>query len=127
MEPITAGLLVALASGTAGAAGQQIWASLRDLVARRRRGEAAGDEGELEVPAEPPRSEERAHQLAEVLNERAEQDPDFARALDIWRRRASAEAGIRTGPGEVRNVISGGTQSTVVQARDINGPLTFGG
>ncbi|WP_234383192.1 hypothetical protein [Streptomyces dysideae] len=118
---------MALASGTAGAAGQQIWASLRDLVARRRRGEAAGDEGELEVPAEPPRSEERAHQLAEVLNERAEQDPDFARALDIWRRRASAEAGIRTGPGEVRNVISGGTQSTVVQARDINGPLTFGG
>lgn len=130
MEPITAGLLVALASGTAGAMGEQLWASLRDL-ALRRRGEAAtaGEEGELVLPAEPPRGEERARQLAEVLNRRAEQDPDFADALDIWRREAADRTGA-TAPapvGDVHNVISGGTQNTVIQARDIHGSINLGG
>ncbi|MGC9540105.1 hypothetical protein [Streptomyces sp. UG1] len=60
--------------------------------------------------------EERARQLAEPLNGRADQDPDFARALDIWRRRAGAEAGTRTGAGDVRNEISSGTvHGAVVQ------------
>ncbi|MFI2720481.1 hypothetical protein ACH5AI_29775 [Streptomyces collinus] len=107
MEPITAGLLVALASGTAGAAGEQIWASLRELVTRR--GSGAGAE-EPAVPAEPPRTEERAGQLAALLNERAGQDPDFAAALEIWRRRADARVASPT--GDVHNEISGGTQTT---------------
>ncbi|MYS91900.1 MULTISPECIES: hypothetical protein [Streptomyces] len=122
MEPITAGLLVALASGTAGAAGEQIWASLRDLVTRR--GRRAGEE-EPALPAEPPRTEERAGQLAALLNARARQDPDFAAALEVWRRRADAEAGSRS--GDVHNEISGGTQGTVIQGRDIHGNITFGG
>lgn len=65
------------------------------------------------MPAEPPRTGERAGQLAALLYERARQDPDFAAALEIWRRRAEAEVGSRS--GDVHNEISGGTQGTVIQ------------
>lgn len=122
MEPITTGLLVALASGTAGAAGEQIWASLRDLV--RRRASAPGEATPV-VPAEPPRTEERARQLAALLNERARQDDGFAAALEIWRRQADAEITSRS--GDVHNTISGGSQGTVIQGRDIHGNITFNG
>ncbi|MEV5351875.1 hypothetical protein ACIPM2_23460 [Streptomyces sp. NPDC086081] len=122
MEPITAGLLLALASGTAGAAGEQMWASLRELVVRR--GSRSGEE-EPAVPADPPRSEERAGQLAELLNERARQDPDFADALEIWRRRAGAQVASRS--GDVTNTITGGSQGTVIQGRDFHGGFTIGG
>ncbi|CAL9580040.1 hypothetical protein [Streptomyces sp. enrichment culture] len=122
MEPITAGLLVALASGTAGAAGEQIWASLRELVTRR--GGPSGAE-EPQVPAVPPSSEERAGRLAALLNERAAQDADFAAALEIWRRRADAEV-TAAGTGDVTNSITGGRQQTVIQGRDFHGDFTFG-
>ncbi|WP_105973053.1 hypothetical protein [Streptomyces geranii] len=128
MDPIAPELLMALAGGTAGAAGQQIWASLRDLVRRRSPvGEPRG-EGELTSLGEAADSPTRARELAEVLALRARQDPAFAQALDTWRREAEALDGTRTGSGDVRNEISGGTvQGPVVQARDINGPLHFGG
>lgn len=122
MEPITAGLLVALASGAAGAAGEQLWTSLRDLATRR--GSHPG-ESELEVSAEPPPTEERAGQLAALLNERARQDLDFAAALEVWRRRVNAEVATRS--GDVTNEISGGTQGTVIQGRDFHGGITLGG
>jgi hypothetical protein len=89
----------------------------------------ANSSGRPCVPAEPPRSEERAQRLAELLNQRAEQDADFADALDIWRRRAADETGTAppAAPGDVHNEISGDTQGTVVQARDIHGSITLGG
>lgn len=43
----------------------------------------------------------------------------------MWRRRADAE--VASGSGDVRNEISGGTQGTVIQGRDIHGGVTFGG
>ncbi|GKQ35856.1 hypothetical protein [Streptomyces sp. A012304] len=128
MDPIAPELLMALASGTAGAAGQQIWFALRDLVGRRPDPEGAPDgEGELVALDEAADSMDRARELAGTLAERARQDPAFARALETWRREAEALPELRTGTGEVRNEISGGTfQGAVVQARDINGPLHFG-
>ncbi|MFI9237073.1 hypothetical protein [Streptomyces sp. NPDC053079] len=128
MDPIAPELLMALASGTAGAAGQQIWFALRNLVARRPDPEAAPDgAGELVALDETPDSVDRARELAGTLAERAGQDPAFARALETWRREAEVLPGLRTGTGEVGNEISGGTfQGAVVQARDINGPLSFG-
>ncbi|MGK5696951.1 hypothetical protein ACSNOJ_29375 [Streptomyces sp. URMC 128] len=50
-----------------------------------------------------PRTEGRAGQLAELLSERARQDPDFAAALEMWRRRADAEAGSRAGDVHTRS------------------------
>lgn len=128
MDQIAPELLMAVAGGTAGAAGQQIWASLRDLVRRRPSGRTQGGEAELTALGTATDDAERARELAEVLAQRARQDPDFARALETWRHRAEAWDQARTGAGDVHNEISGGTfQGPVVQARDINGPLTFGG
>ncbi|MBT2675276.1 hypothetical protein J7E95_31640 [Streptomyces sp. ISL-14] len=128
MDQIAPELLMALAGGTAGAAGQQIWASLRELVRRRPSGQASSGEGELTALDAAADDGERARELAEVLARRAGQDPAFAQALETWRHRAEAWDDGLTGTGDVHNEISGGTfQGPVVQARDINGPLTFGG
>ncbi|MGW2649220.1 hypothetical protein ACWC2T_30945 [Streptomyces sp. NPDC001393] len=128
MDQIAPELLMALASGTAGAAGEQIWTSLRDLVRRRHSGaEPSGDQRELTALAEAPDSAERAAELAEALARRARQDPAFGQALTAWRQEAEALEGTRTGSGDVHNTISGGTQSTVVQARDVHGSINLGG
>ncbi|WP_414166444.1 hypothetical protein ACMATS_00665 [Streptoverticillium reticulum] len=127
MDLIAPELLMALAGGTAGAAGEQIWTSLRDLVGRRRSGGEPGDQGELTALAEAPGNEKRATELAAVLALRARQDPAFAQALAAWRREAEALEGPRTGAGDVHNEVSGGTQNTVVQMRDVHGSITFGG
>ncbi|MFI6009741.1 hypothetical protein ACIBAG_13110 [Streptomyces sp. NPDC051243] len=128
MDQIAPELLMALAAGTAGAAGQQIWTSLRDLVRRRPSGQGPSGADELTALAAAADDAARARELAGVLAERARQDPAFAQALETWRGRAEAWDAERTGAGDVHNEISGGTfQGPVVQARDINGPLTFGG
>ncbi|WP_030670477.1 hypothetical protein [Streptomyces cellulosae] len=127
MDPIAPELLMALAGGTAGAAGEQIWTSLRNLVGRRSSAGEPNHESELTALAEAADSAERATELAEALALRARQDPAFAEALAAWRREAEALEGTRTGSGDVRNVISGGTQSTVVQARDVHGSINLGG
>ena len=127
MVPIAPELLMALASGTAGAAGEQIWTSLRNLVRRRPSDGEPYDEGELTALAAAPDSSERAAELAEALALRARQDPAFAEALAAWRREAEALEGTRTGAGDVRNVVSGGTQNTVIQTRDVHGSINLGG
>jgi hypothetical protein len=127
MDPIAPELLMALAGGTAGAAGQQIWTSLRELVTRRRSDGAPQGEGELTALAQAGDSDERAIELAEVLRLRAEDDSDFARALQAWRTEAENLHFTSTGSGDVRNEISGGTvHGNVVQARDIHGSIHFG-
>lgn len=127
MDPIAPELLMALAEGTAGAAGRQLWTSLREMVGRSvaRQG-TEDDEGELEaflgVRGDSAEREPRARELAAALALRAQQDQDFAHALTIWRRNAERA----TGSGDVSNVISGGTvHRNVIQARDISGPITF--
>ncbi|MER5212593.1 hypothetical protein ABT063_18925 [Streptomyces sp. NPDC002838] len=127
MVPIAPELLMALAGGTAGAAGEQIWMSLRNLVRRRPADGEPHGESELTSLGQAADSAERATELAEALALRARQDPAFAEALAAWRREAEALEGTRTGAGDVRNVISGGTQTTVVQARDVHGSINLGG
>nr|WP_231905738.1 hypothetical protein [Streptomyces davaonensis] len=129
-------LLMALAAGTAGAAGQQIWESLRGLLRRRAPGEAptgevSSGEAELVALGRSADDADRARELANVLALRAAQDPAFAQALESWRQEAEAWDGARparpTGSGDVHNEISGGDfKGPVIQARDINGPLNFG-
>ncbi|WP_245237270.1 hypothetical protein RFN58_29240 [Streptomyces iakyrus] len=77
------------------------------------------------MPAEPPRTEERAGRLAALLDERAGRDPGFAAAPELWRRRADAE--VVSPSGDVHNEISGGTRTTVIQGRGIHGDITIGG
>ncbi|MGK5639741.1 hypothetical protein ACSNOK_15720 [Streptomyces sp. URMC 126] len=126
MEQIAPELLMALAGGTAGAAGDQVWRALRSLVGRRRPGGEPGEPGELSGLAEAPDDAERAAELALALARRAREDAAFARALAEWRRQAEALEGVRNRSGDVHNTVSGGTQTTVVQMRDVNGGLTVG-
>jgi hypothetical protein len=119
-------LLMALAGGTAGAAGEQIWMSLRNLVRRRPADGEPQGEGELVALADAADDAERAAELARTLSLRAQQDPAFAEALAAWRREAEALEGTRTGTGNVGNTVSGGRQDTVIQMRDMHGDMNIG-
>jgi hypothetical protein len=124
MEPVAAELLMALASGTAGAAGQSLWERLRALV-RREAAEAVG-EGELAALDEDTADDARARALADALAQRAEQDPAFARALTLWRQEAERIHGGGGRGGDTRQEISGGTQHNVVFTRDVHGTINLG-
>ncbi|SEN27259.1 hypothetical protein SAMN05216267_1003155 [Actinacidiphila rubida] len=121
MEPVPAALLAALAGGAGTAAGQQAWEALRALVLRPFRRGASGADA-VTALAEAPGDGARAERLAAALAARAAQDPEFAQAMRAWLRVAEGAA---DGPSEARNTVSGGTQSAVVQARDIHGGVSF--
>lgn len=122
---------MALASGTAGAAGQSLWERLRALVRREAAEavEAAGavGEGELVAFAEDTGNGARARELADALALRADQDPAFAQALTLWHREAERVHGGEggRGGGDTHQEISGGTQHNVVFTRDVHGPINL--
>ncbi|MFJ9994498.1 hypothetical protein [Streptomyces werraensis] len=133
MEPVAADLLMALASGTAGAAGQSLWERLRALVQRSpdpQSDAVRGDEPEVGALVgaldEDASDEERAARLAEGLALRARQDPAFAEALALWRREAEQVSGAAAGGGTQHQEISGGTQHNVVFTRDVHGSINLG-
>jgi hypothetical protein len=136
MDPVSAGLLVALAGGAGGELGRQVWAGLGALVRRPFRHPEAGDDGgeasvlpaggsgeeELTALAQAPADEERAAALSAVLARRAAGDTQFAAELERWRQQA---AQVPLGGG-VHNHISGGTfHAPVLQGQNFSG-LTFG-
>ena len=124
MDPVSVGLLAALAGGIGGEVGRQSWASLSALVRRPfTRSDIRSGEDELAALEENPGDTDRARALGMVLTARADADTAFRTALESWVEQARL---IRTGDGEVHNEISGGAQyGPVVQARDISGGLTF--
>ncbi|NED78328.1 hypothetical protein G3I51_39645 [Streptomyces sp. SID9944] len=126
MEPISMALLVALAGGAGGEAGQRAWDALSTLVRRPfRRGEdtpaVSSGEAELAALARAP-GPERANALRDALAARAVLDARFGADLRQWHEQTGA---LRTGDGEVHNTISGGTfHGPLVQGRDFSG-ITF--
>ncbi len=132
MDPISAGLLVAIATGAAGEAGKQLWEGLTGLV-RSRPGDAPTQpdaissnhgESELALFAESSNDLDRARVLSESLTRRAERDEPFRAGLMQWHQQAQA---LRTGDGETNNTISGGSQNgPVLQGRDFSG-INFNG
>ncbi|MFD6038988.1 hypothetical protein ACFWHF_31370 [Streptomyces griseoincarnatus] len=130
MDPVSLGLLAALAGGAGGELGRDAWAGLSALVRRPfRRGEdherrpalTSGEE-ELAHLAQDPDDETRAQALSAALAARAAQDAEFRTALAAWLRQAEA---VRAEEAPVNNTISGGTQhGPVLQGRDFSG-LTF--
>ncbi|MFF0747101.1 hypothetical protein ACFYVL_42625 [Streptomyces sp. NPDC004111] len=137
MEPVSAELLMALATGGAGAAGAHAWRSLAALVRRGRGQTGPGDdapagglepalaEPELVVLQAEPADERRARDLVVALAARARADVDFAAALDQWHAQAR-RAVPATGAGDVTATVSGGSQGTVVTTRDVSGGLHVG-
>lgn len=131
MDPVSVGLLMALAGGAGGEAGRQAWAGLSTLVRRpfRSVGEtsesspATSGEGELIRLEEAPADQSRAQALSEALAARATADSDFRSDLSRWHELAIT---LRVGEGRTTNHISGGTfHGPTVQAENISGGLTF--
>lgn len=141
MDPVSVGLLAALAGGAGGELGRQVWAALGVLVRRpfRHPGAADGDDpvaaletgsgtgvesGQAELAAlmQAPADEQCAAALSMALARRAALDAGFATALDEWRQQA---VHVQSG-GTVKNQVSGGTfHGPVLQGRDFT-HLTFG-
>ncbi|MFB7248567.1 hypothetical protein CW362_32700 [Streptomyces populi] len=129
MDPVSVGLLVALAGGAGGEVGRQAWAGLSALV-RRPFGRGDGGqapavssgEAELMRLATDSGDQGRAQALSTALAVRAAVDEDFRTHLTAWQEQAKL---VRTGDGAVTNTISGGTQNgPVLQGRDFSN-LTF--
>lgn len=129
MDPVSVGLLVALAGGAGGEVGRQAWAGLSALVrhpfCRDGSGQApavGSGEAELVRLASQPGDQSRAQALSTALAVRAAVDEDFRTHLAAWQEQAKL---VRTGDGAVTNTISGGTQSgPILQGRDFSN-LTF--
>ncbi len=127
MDPVTVGLLGALAGGAGGEVGRQAWSALSALVRRPfGRGVDGGGnvavgsgEPELMALAQTPADASRAEALSEALAARAAVDDEFRAALRQWHEGARL---VRGGDGHVQNNISGGTQNApVLQGRDFSG------
>ncbi|AWK12740.1 hypothetical protein SSP531S_15710 [Streptomyces spongiicola] len=130
MDPISIGLLAALAGGVGGELGRQAWAGLSALVRQPfRRGRDGADApqvstGELELAAlsRAPDDQARARALSAALAARSALDPDFGARLRQWHEGARL---IPEEDGGVHNSISGGNQyGPVLQGRDFSG-LSF--
>ncbi|MFB7467306.1 hypothetical protein ACFCZ1_28065 [Streptomyces sp. NPDC056224] len=80
---------------------------------------------ELASLEQEPADERRARILAAALAARAGVDAGFAAALDAWHQQARQVVSA-TGAGNVSAHISGGSQGTVVTARDVAGGLHLG-
>ncbi|MFJ9027383.1 hypothetical protein ACIRQP_02440 [Streptomyces sp. NPDC102274] len=127
MDPVSVGLLAALAGGAGGEVGRQAWAALSAMVRRPfQRGSSTANapavssgEAELAELEGAPDDPARAQTLSTVLAVRAAVDADFHAGLQQWYEQAKL---VRTGDGEVSNAISGGTfHGPTLQARDISG------
>ncbi len=124
MDPVSVGLLAALAGGAGGEIGRQAWAGLTGLV--RRPAPALPDgspaptgEGELTALSDRPSDTDRAHALSTALAVRAALDADFRARLEQW----SQEAGRVSVGGDVHNSVTGSiVRGSVVQGRDFHGP-----
>ncbi|MGW3563138.1 hypothetical protein ACWDSL_04415 [Streptomyces sp. NPDC000941] len=149
MDPVTAGALIAavnaVVSGAGGEAGRRALEALGALsrrVLRRDPSDPAADPG-ADPAADPPGGPgadpagdgepvaipyddpERLRRLAELLVERARQDPELGRDLAAWMSRYGTPA---QEVGTVHNSISGDARITgpVIQGRDFQGPISFG-
>lgn len=134
MEPLSVTMLLALAGGMGGAAGTEAWERLSNLVRRPfhrgaegttadRTPDIASGVRELHTLRSLPEPT-AAQALLVALRRRAAVDAEFNQGLAEWESEVRL---LRTGDGEVSNVVSGGRQGQVLQARDIVGPVTFGG
>lgn len=126
IETFVNDLVTALASSGGGALAEAAVAAIGRLTAglrdRFRRDPAA--RGALEIVVGDPADVGAREQLAALIAQRLEQDPDFLAWLRTeWElvRRASAQV-----DGTVTNSVTGSVSGNVVQARDIQGGVNIG-
>lgn len=127
MDPITtpvlAMVLLKVLDGATGEAGRQLWTKFAGTVQRAFGRKSPQSEATRELEANPADSG-RAEVLAGQVVAGAQEDPELRAELEEW----FAQARQVTGQGDVTNTIGGNAQvsGNVVQARDIQGGISFG-
>jgi hypothetical protein len=124
--PALVAVITAVFAGTAGEAGANAWNSLVSLVRRTFGPGSEEDLEDLEDLVEDVPDASSVETLARQLAARALTDNAFADALRSW---AVSALPVSGGEGSVTNTVSGEARvdGGLVQARDISGPITFGG
>ena len=93
--------------------------SLFDLVKAKLDKRGSKDVAVLDAAVEAGPESAEVGELAEVLDAAWQEDPEFAEELRTqWR-------AVQSGSGDVHQSISGKVSGNVVQARDIQGGITF--
>src|SRR6266567_677199 len=119
MDPVSVGLLLAVAGGVGGAVGDQTWNGLSALVRRPHQhssNAAVTDPSgvdELVALQQTPTNREVATRLAGVLQARADTDARFHAALQEWLAQAKVAF---PGDGDVHNQISEPFRSSLDRA-----------
>ncbi|ASO21494.1 hypothetical protein AHOG_19360 [Actinoalloteichus hoggarensis] len=124
-------VLVAIASAVARQAAGLLASGARSAAAalvktvRERFADDPAATAALTAAAEDPQDEQLVERLAEAIDRAANEDPAFAhRVRTLWE---SARTEGTATDGGVVNQVSGHVHGNVVQARDIQGGITFGG
>ncbi|MEV7216935.1 hypothetical protein AB0O31_28070 [Kitasatospora cineracea] len=122
MDPISLGVLAALAGGAGGEVGKQCWRSLTALVRRPFQHAAAAtvSSGEAELVAleRDPENTELVGRLSTALAVRAALEPEFGPALERWH----GEAQTALAGNVTNNTINDGTYyGTVLMTGTVNG------
>ncbi|TQF05488.1 hypothetical protein E6W39_28705 [Kitasatospora acidiphila] len=129
MDPVSVGLLVALAGGAGGEMGKSAWSGLSALVRKpfHRGGNSADDqfssgENELALLNQAPDDTARAQALSTALAVRSALDSEFRAELNAWHAEAQQVPLIQI--RDVHNTVSGGNNDFVIQAGNIQGNVS---
>jgi hypothetical protein len=109
LEPALIAMLVQIQSGTLGAAGSDLWQSLRSIANRHRKAASLPSVDSNALEADAPA-------VAEALARAADIDPSLAEDLADWLSKARASVSQR---GEINNNVSGPVSGTVIQIGNI--------
>lgn len=124
-EPLTTSIATAIVAGAASAVSDGVRALITKLASlvRERFRRTPSDQEILESAVGAPRDHTTVLQLAEALERHMRNDPTFARNVRALWMEIQTEAGVRD---QVTNVVSGQVHGNVVQARDVQGGISFG-
>jgi hypothetical protein len=126
-DPVTAAVATALATkAIAGLseAGKSAFDRLARIV-RRKLSPEARSSGSLDLAQTYPTSDAHRHALADALSRAMIDDQHFAvQLVNLWRYLQEDREGVSQ--SSVLNIVSGGVDGKIVQARDIHGQVSFG-
>jgi hypothetical protein len=121
-QPLASAVATALASGATAALSDGVRALLTQLAAlvRDRFRRSTPDQDVLDSAARAPHDDGTVERLAAVLARHMREDPAFVEQLrSLWTGITAA------GQAEITNLVAGPVRGTVVQARDVQGGITF--
>lgn len=121
-DPLTTSIATAVATGatTAMADGVRTLVTKLVTVIRDRFGREHSDQEALDAATRDPRDAAAVGHLAELIEQRMRDDPDFAERVRImWSDITAASH------DKISNVVTGPVHGSVIQARDVHGGIAI--